>query len=205
MNNNDINTENNSAGVISEILQWINAILLALLIALLIRGFIFEPVMVKGSSMENTLFDSQRLLVYKLGYYFSAPQRGDIIVFQYQPGVFSQNKYLDEIPFFRKAFPDFKEINYIKRVIGLPGDKIDIIDNKVYVNNEMIEDSHAKGETLPNNMQFPATVPANKVFVLGDNRQNSSDSRSIGFIDMNRIKGRAVFRIYPFSSFGTIK
>jgi len=203
--NQNINTDNKSTGVMGEVIQWINAVLLALLIALVIRGFIFEPVMVKGDSMQDTLSDSQRLIVYKLGNFFSLPKKGEIIVFQNQAGFFQNLTILDEIPVFRKAFPDFRETNYIKRAIALPGDTVDIRGGSVYVNGEKLDEPYIKGDTNAIGMTFPVKVPENKVFVLGDNRQNSSDSRMIGFISTNKIKGRAVLRIYPFEEFGTLK
>ncbi|MCX7710387.1 MAG: signal peptidase I [Clostridia bacterium] len=204
-NKNVLDSEKRSSGLFNEILEWTNAILLALLIALAIRGFLFEPVMVKGDSMNDTLQDEQRLIVYKLGYIFSKPQRGDMVVLQYQAGLFENNAILDDNPFFRKAFPDFGEVNYIKRAIALPGDSVDIRDGQVYVNGKKLDEPYAKGETSPLNMQFPVVVPKNKVFVLGDNRQHSSDSRSIGFIKTSKIKGKAVMRVYPLNTFGVLK
>lgn len=201
---NFLESENVHPKWFGEIFGWLQAILLALIIALLIRGFILEPVMVKGDSMNDTLHDEQKLIVYKLNYFFAKPERGDIIVFQYQPGAFGNIPVLDKIPFLRKAFPDFKEINYIKRAIALPGDAIDIKAGHVYVNGELIDEPYAKGITLPKSLELPATVPENKVFVLGDNRQHSSDSRDIGFVKMSKIKGKAVLRVYPLDTFGTI-
>ncbi len=203
--NKNLDTGKNTRGFIKEIFQWINAVLLALVLALLIRGLIFEPVMVKGDSMQDTLHDGQRLLVYKLGYYFSPPQRGDIVVLQYQAGFFQNVPSLDDSPFFRKLFPDFKEINYIKRAIGIPGDTVDIKNGEVYVNGNQLAETYIKGDTQSLGMTFPLQVPENKVFVLGDNRQHSSDSRVIGLVKITKLKGKAVFRIYPFDLFGGIK
>lgn len=205
-NKNVLDSEKSSSGIMNEILEWTNAILLALLIALAIRGFVFEPVMVKGDSMNDTLSNEQRLIVYKLNYYFSKPRRGDMVVFQNQAGIFPNNSALDDNPIFRKAFPDFKETNYIKRAIALPGDTVDIKSGQVYVNGQKLDEEYAKGETFTSgNMEFPVTVPENNVFVLGDNRQHSSDSRYIGFIKMSKIKGKAVLRVYPLNTFGTLE
>ena len=205
LDNESVSTESKSPNYIKEILQWIQAVIFAVAIALLIRGFVFELVKVEGPSMENTLYTSQKLFVYKLGYMFSPPKRGDIIVLQYQEGIVRFFPYIDNIPFLRKTFPALNEVDYIKRVIALPDDTIDIRDGHVYVNGNLLDESYAKGLTYPRGMTFPQIVPRNKVFVLGDNRENSSDSRQIGFIDYGKIKGKAVFRLLPITDFGKIE
>lgn len=182
------------AFVLKEVFQWVFSIGIALVVALAIRAYVFEPVLVDGHSMDNTLADGQRLFQYKLGYKFSEPKRGDIIVLKFKDGV---SKYT--------ALPDPTEIDYIKRVIGLPGDKVDIKDNCVYINGEKLDEPYAKGNTIASNMKLPIDVPEGKVFVLGDNRERSSDSRAIGFIDMENIRGKAVFRIWPIKDFGVVK
>jgi len=189
---------------LKEIFQWIRAIIFAVIIAFLIRGFIFEPVYVDGPSMEDTLETGQRLLVYKLGYYFSQPERGDIIVLRYQEGDIAHLPLLERFPFIKKIFPDFKEVDFIKRVIGLPGDTVDIKDGYVYVNGEKLDEPYAKGPTQKQNIEFPIKIPGNKVLVLGDNRQNSRDSRHIGLVDYEKIKGKAVYRIWPLEDIGPI-
>jgi signal peptidase I len=182
-----------------EILQWIEAILLAVVIAFLIRGFVFEPVYVDGESMESTLSTAQRLIVYKLGYYFNPPQKGDIIVLQYKEGITKLLPFMKDIPIFKKAIPSISEIDYIKRVIAVPGDKLDIRDNYVYINDVKIDEPYLKeqGVTYNQGLELPLVVPEDKVVVMGDNRLNSRDSRQIGLIEFNRIKGKAVFRIWP--------
>jgi signal peptidase I len=197
--------ENEKAGTMKEVIQWIAAIIFAVLLALLIRGFIFEPVIVQGESMENTLFTGEKLLVYKLGYYFNQPEKGDIIVLQYQEGVINNIPYLKNMPFVRKVFPAIKEVDYIKRVIAVSGDTVDVKAGDVYVNGNKLTEPYVKGYTGSRAMEFPCKVPPNSVLVLGDNRENSRDSREIGFIEFDRIKGKAVFRLWPFKSFGTLK
>ncbi len=110
-----------------------------------------------------------------------------------------------DLPFVKKAFPAFSEIDYVKRVVALPGDTVDLINGQVYLNGEMIYEPFAKGSTYKQSIDFPITVPAGKVFVLGDNRSISRDSRQIGLIEFNRIKGRAIFRIWPFESIGGLE
>ncbi len=191
-------------GCLTELFQWAQAILIAALVALVIRGFLFEPVEVIGESMENTLQTNQRLILYKLGYYFNPPKQGDIVVLQVQEGVLNFIPFAEKIPFIKKLYSFPEEIDYIKRVIGVPGDIIDIKDGFVYVNGIMLEESYAKGKTYANSKSYPKVVPADNFFVLGDNRENSSDSRHIGFIEYNRIKGKAVFCFWPLNEFGTV-
>lgn len=191
---------------VKETLQWMEAILLAVVIAFLIRGFVFEPVYIEGESMENTLSTAQRLIVYKLGYYFNPPAKGDIIVLQYQEGLTKLLPFMNDIPIFKKAIPSISEVDYIKRVIAIPGDKIDIRDKYVYINGVKIEEPYLKEKGVTDNqsLELPLMVPPDKVVVMGDNRLNSRDSRQIGLIEFNRIKGKAVFRIWPKEVIGRL-
>lgn len=198
----NMESRNNSSNTIKELLQWIEAIVFAVIIAFFIRGFIFEPVYVQGESMADTLNTSQRLIVYKLGYSFASPQHGDIVVLQIQEGTLEHMPFLKNFKFVRKVIPDLDEVDYIKRVIGLPGDKIYTKDGFVYVNGNRLDEPYAKGLTY--RIDKPLEVPENKVFVLGDNRENSRDSRDIGFVDFDKIKGKAVLRIWPLDVFGGI-
>jgi signal peptidase I len=100
--------------------------------------------------------------------------------------------------------PPQNEVDYIKRVIGLPGDEIDIINGSLYVNGIEQKETYVKGSTTKQNFDLPSNVPENKVFVMGDNRENSKDSREFGFVDVDKIKGKAVFRIRPLKEFGSI-
>ncbi len=194
-----------ASGYMSELFQWIKAILFAIFLAIIIRSFVFEPVIVQGQSMEDTLYTDERLIVFKLGDYFHPPGRGDIIVLQYEEGLASKIPLIRDLPFVKKAFPAFSEIDYIKRVVALPGDTVDLKDGHVYLNGQEIYEPFAKGSTYKQAIDFPITVPPGKVFVLGDNRSISRDSRQIGLIEFNRIKGRAVFRIWPIESIGGLK
>lgn len=187
----------------NEILQWIEAVLFAILVSLFIRGFIFETVLVDGPSMEDTLLSGDRLILYKAGYYFSPPKRGDIIVLQVHAGAFENLPLIKNLPFIKKAIPDMSEIDYIKRVIAVPGDVVEFLDGDVYVNGEKLEETYSKGPT--NGPDTPIHVGENQVFVMGDNRPDSRDSRNIGLIDYDKIRGKAVFRIWPFKRMGILK
>lgn len=134
--------------------------------------------------MQPTLVEGDNLVVEKLGPKLGGLHRGDIIVFK----VPEENRQL------------------IKRLIALEGDKVEIKDGKVYVNGEESKAGNLNVETLPG--ADPAysnlTVPAGYVYVLGDNRPNSNDSRMLGPVEMKRITGRAIFRFYPFNKIGTL-
>ncbi|EMS71136.1 signal peptidase I [Ruminiclostridium cellobioparum] len=189
-----------------EIFEWAVVIVAAVLISMLIKAFIFSTYQVNMVSMENTLFEGHNVIVYKTGYFFSEPSRGDIIVFMHEEGQFkSIFKYL--------PIRNPGEVDYIKRVIGLPGDQIDIHDGFVYrkaageSEYKKLEEPYVKGITESKGMQLPFTVPENKLFVMGDNREQSLDSRSseVGPIDVDSVIGRAVLRIWPLAKFGGLK
>ncbi len=136
---------------------------------------------VQMSSMEPNLHEGQRLLVSKVAYAFGEPQRGDIIIFP-PPGIESEK-------------------DYIKRVIGLPGDTVQIIDGTVYVNNVPLEEPYITNSG--SGFMTEITVPVGEYFVLGDNRTNSSDSRSFGTVPGDTIVGKAWLSIWPLSEWGT--
>ena len=168
---------------IKEIFSWGLTILIAIILALLIRTFIFEPVMVKQTSMYPTLNDSDKVIASKISYIISDPQFQDIAVVK-----------IDE------------NNDYVKRVIGLPGDTVEIKNSKVYVNGEQIYEPYISEDLVYDDYHL-TTVPEGKYFVLGDNRPNSKDSRSeeIGFIPRENFKSKIVFRILPFSDFGKVE
>lgn len=180
--------------IIKEALEWGKTILIALIIAYVIKAFLFERALVDGNSMNDTLFNNQQLIVYKLGYMFHPPRRGDIVVLEHDPGKY--NKYL--------PLPDPDEVDYVKRVIGVPGDKVDIKNNHVVINNKVQKEPYVKGNTYVESIDFPITVPKNKILVMGDNREESFDSRRFGLISYSRIRGKALFRIFPIKAFGNI-
>ncbi|MCX7921835.1 MAG: signal peptidase I [Clostridia bacterium] len=197
LENNSSDVKKGKFKVLREILDWAVTIVIALVIAMLIKAFLFIPIEVKMVSMQDTLFEGQRLIVYKLGYYFSQPKRGDIIIFEHQPG--SLKGLLKYLP-----IPNPQEVDYIKRVIAVPGDEIEIKDGAVYLNGKKLDEPYAKGVTYNFNTDKPIKIPENKIFVMGDNREHSSDSRQFGPIDIDKVRGKAVFRIWPLQEFGGI-
>lgn len=158
--------------VIKEVIPYV----VIVVVVVLIRTFIITPVRVDGDSMKNTLKNGDILLLYKL----SSINRFDIIV-------------LDEEK-------DNEKI--IKRVIGMPGETVAIKKGKIYINDEVIDDEYAYGETSDFDK---VTLADNEYFILGDNRLISKDSRYFGPIKENEIKGKIVFRLFPFTKIGTVQ
>lgn len=169
----------------SAILEWVKSILIAVVLALLIKNFIIEPTKISGNSMLNTLHNNDRVIVNKLTMRFSPLKRGDIIVMKAD-----ENK------------------DYIKRIVGLPGEYIQLIDGKVYINGKEYKEDYIYGDYTETINGFEWKLGHNEYFVLGDNRMpyGSTDSRTFGPISLDRIKGVASFRFYPFDGrFGLIK
>jgi len=162
-----------------ELMEWISSILIAVVLAFVIRVYVFEFIQVIGISMVPTLQDHDWLLVEKISYRFHDPQRGDIIILK-NPG-------------------NLKE-NFVKRVIGVENDVIEVRDGYVYVNREKIQEPYINEQPLDD---YPEViVPEGTFFVMGDNRNGSLDSRDprVGFIPREDLLGRAVLRIWPLKS-----
>lgn len=157
--------------IIKESLQWAALILSALVISLSIRSYAFAATEVRQCSMQDTLYEEHRLIESKIEYYYSEPKRGDIVIINQEPkkGVFKtfieNTKELIEA-FYKNEENETKRL--IKRVIGVPGDEIDIRDGKVYINGQIYYEPYVKGNTYARNMKFPIKVPEKKYFVMGD-------------------------------------
>jgi len=172
------------------ILDFLETIAVSLIIFFFLNHFVFQPHEVNGLSMYPTLHDKDRLLTSKFSYRFGKPAYGDIVVF--------------------KA-PGHEEYDYIKRIIGLAGDKIKLADGKVFRNGTELDEKlylnssvQTNGERyLRNNEE--TTVPNDTIFVMGDNRNNSSDSRDFGPVPNNNIVGKAWVMYWPLNSIGVIK
>ncbi len=174
--------------ILKEILSTSIYLLVVLCAAYLIITYVGQRTQVSGSSMETTLSDGDNLLVDKITYRFSEPKRFDIIVFPFQ---YDTDTY------------------YIKRIIGMPGETVQIdYDGNIYINGSLLEESYGR-EVIqnPGRAAEPITLGEDEYFVMGDNRNNSSDSRdpSVGNIHRKDIIGRAWVRIWPFSKFGVLK
>ena len=168
-----------------ELLGWIRDILIAVAIAAVILAF-FKPIIIQQQSMEPNFYSGDYVITSRQAYnIFGDPQRGDIIVFK-------SDLYTDE----------GEAKNLIKRIIGLPGDTVEIIDGEVYLNGEVLNEEYIKEPGLSGEMEA-VTVPEGELFVMGDNRRVSQDSRSgaVGTISQDTIVGKVVVRVYPFSQF----
>ena len=170
-----------------ERLSWVFYIGFVLVLTWVIITFVGQRTRVDGRSMENTLHNGDNLIVEKLSYRFSDPKRFDIIVFP----------------------PTGKKEYYIKRIIGLPGETVQIDeDGNIYINGELLEENYGK-ETIqnPGRAAQPITLGDDEYFVMGDNRNNSKDSRSeeVGNVKRSQIIGRAWLRIWPLNQFGLLK
>jgi len=191
---------------LKEVLQWIEAIAIAVVLAILIRGFLFEPVIIDGSSMMNTLIDSDRVILNKISLTFNEPVPGDIVVIEIEPPYFEVLKFLNDSKLAKRLLPTLTGADYIKRVIAVEGDIVDIKDGYVYVNGEKIDEPYIKQDGITRQMitAMPYTVEEDKFFVMGDNRGASKDSRTIGTIYLEQIIGKAGYRIWPLNRLGNI-
>ncbi len=158
----------------------VETVLPALIIAFLVTHFLGERTVVFGQSMEPNLYPNQQLIIDKLSYRFHGPKRGDIIVI---------NVNSSDIP-------------YIKRVIGLPGEALEVRNNRVFINGGVLSESYISEVTQGD--FGPVKIPDDHVFVMGDNRRSSRDSRSVGTIPIDDIIARAWFRIWPLNDLGPI-
>lgn len=164
-------------------------VIIVFITTFLIIHFIGQRTQVSGHSMENTLFNHDSLIVDKLSYKLSKPKRFDIIVFPAE---------------------ESSDIYYIKRIIGLPGETVQIMDGRIYINNELLNETFGKEEITEENEGIaiqPVILGEDEYFVLGDNRNHSKDSRDAdtGNIKKSQITGKAWIRIWPLKRFGFIK
>lgn len=196
--------EEGEDNIILKIAQWLLQLVLVFAIVIFIRSEVFAIAEVSGKSMENTLVEGEKLYLNKLSYNISEPQAGDSIVFL--EGEVS-NGFRDRI---KKTIEDMKMTlekkprrnRYIKRVIAVPGDKVDIKDGRVSLNDRCLEEDYIKGITFESLIDYPIIVPAGKIFVMGDNRENSNDSRVFGLVDYKSIEGKITYRIWPIHKIG---
>lgn len=169
----------------SEIMSWVKSLAIAFVIVFVVRQFLFAPVVVSGQSMEPTFESNNRVVISKI----HKLDHFDLVVF-HAPGT--------------------KE-DYIKRVIGLPGDTVEMKDDQLFINGKAFDEPYIeenkekifKDQKLTED--FEVTVPEGQLFVLGDNRRNSTDSRIIGCIDESSVVGKVEFRFFPFNSIGIPK
>lgn len=165
---------------VREFLSDFGKYIIAIVIAILMFTYVMSFMQVVGPSMNSTLHEGQLIFISKLHYNFTDVKRGDIIVFE--------NNGIK---------------NMIKRIIGLPGDKIEFKDNKLYINDSIVNEDYLDENMITNDFNScslsECTVPENSYFVLGDNRLNSQDSRDLGYISKDKIIGKVVVRFWPLN------
>src|SRR5690625_2438634 len=176
--------------------NWLRAFIIALLFALIVRSFLFSPIIVDGPSMQPTLYDRDQMIVNKFIYHLKDPERFDIVIFHAS-----------------------NEKDFIKRVIGLPGEHVKVKDNILYIDGKRVEQPFLhSNENTPVNYPiitndfslemlpgFHEVIPEGYVLVLGDNRSNSTDSRSIGLISIDQIVGKTNLVYWPFERMHVVK
>ena len=167
----------------SFLIDLIKDIVLALVVVLIITACV-KPTIVSGQSMDDTLHNGNYLIVNKLAYKFGEPERGDIIVFD--------------------SGEEEHEL-WVKRVIGLPGDVVKTDGKTLYINDAKASEPYIKKGTVAQGEMQTWTVPEGAIFVMGDNRNNSADSRIIGCVEESAVLGKAVVRLWPVGSIGRIK
>ena len=207
-NQNKQQDEQKETSLKAEILSWVEVIVIAVVLALFIDNFIIINATVPSGSMEQTIMTGSRVLGTRFSYWFKDPQRGDIVVFKYP---------IDEAK--------GKNTKYIKRIIGLPGETVEIREGAVYIDGEKLEETYINGTWTERNDGFKFEVPEDHYLMLGDNRNNSSDARywaelavrdglakdpgdedalSYQYVARKKILGKAYFCYWPFSDFGSL-
>ena len=201
-------TEEKGTSFMKELISWIEVIVIAVVLALFLNNFVIVNATVPSGSMENTIEPGNRVLGFRFSYWFSDPQRGDIVVFKYPVD---------------KALG--KNTNYIKRIIGLPGETVEIRNAKIYINGSEtpLEEDYLKEEWTVRNDGYTFEIPEGCYLMLGDNRNNSSDSRywaekalmygaastaeealTFSYVPEDYILGKAYFRYWPLNKISSL-
>ena len=213
------NKKSQKNSISREIFEWVYTIVIAVVIAFAIKAFLFDIVKVDGSSMHPTLVDKERLIVTKLGY---EPDAGDIVILDstYKNREAYYDKLAEEegkdelsaFSKFKESFslsPSLKKRYYVKRIIALPGQTVDIKDGKVYIDGAALDEPYYSGITsvMDTSVKYPVTVEEGMVFVMGDNRPHSKDSRSsdLGQVPFDAVIGKAKLRIWPLNKLGFVE
>lgn len=194
--------------ILKEIWDYTKVFIIAIVLATLISTQIFTFSQVQQRSMEKTLIEKDAILIEKVSLNFHEPRKGEIVVLL--EGVDVKKSFFGKIErlytdMYNKFLHIENQSRLVKRVIGLPGDVVDIKEGFVFINGEALVENYVTSETYPRSIPVPFTVPEGQIFVLGDNREVSQDSREFGCVDIDQIEGVAVFRIFPFSKIGFLK
>jgi signal peptidase I len=172
--------------VLGALVHWLRDLLFSVVLAVIVILFLYQPVKVEGTSMMPTLDDQERIFINKFVYrfHFEKIDRGDTVVFW---------------------FPGDPSKSYIKRVIGMPGDRVEVRDGSVIVNSTPLEEDYVPQEYRDQSEMRPTTVGPDEYFVLGDHRSSSNDSRTWGMVPRRYIYGKAVFIYWPLEKMGLLK
>lgn len=162
------------------IFEVVKVVLISLAIILPIRYFLVQPFYVEGASMEPNFHDKEYLIINEISYRFEKPQRGEVVILKN---------------------PEDERFYFIKRVVGLPGEKVAVLNGRVFINDKQIEESYIKN--FSSDDYGPITLASDEYFVMGDNRNNSSDSRYFGALKRQNIIGRVWVRAWPLDKFNT--
>lgn len=182
--------ESRSAGVLKSLLSFVGTIVLILLLSWGLRTFVFQAYEIPSGSMEETIMTDDMVFAQKVSYYFGEPQQGDIVTFQ---------------------DPEIPSRILIKRVVAVGGQTVDLIDGKVVVDGVALDEPYTNG--LPSyplvpaygtNITYPYTVPEGELWVMGDNRTNSQDSRYFGSVSASTVTGKAALIYWPLDHFGLL-
>jgi len=172
-----------SAPLQRELRSWTRDLAVALGLAIVVMIFLYQPVKVEGTSMNPLLSDQERIFINKFIYRFEPIERGDVVVFWY---------------------PLDRSKSFIKRVIGLPGDTIEIQSGRLFVNGKELQEPYVPASYLDGSSLLPRVLPPNNYFVMGDHRDSSNDSRMFGSVPRQYIYGKAVFAYWPVDHFGSL-
>ena len=172
-----------SSGFHRELRVWARDLVVALGLAMIIIVFFYQPVKVEGTSMAPLLSDQERIFINKFVYHFEPIERGDVVVFWY---------------------PLDRTKSFIKRVVGLPGDEVEIRRGRVFINGKSLEEPYVPSQYIDTAAYGPVQIPRDEYFVMGDHRISSNDSRIFGPVPSAFIYGKAVFAYWPWTQFGSI-
>lgn len=173
-------------GFLLGLFELLKLLIIVVVVAFILRYFVMQPFIVEGQSMEPNFQDDELLIVEKISYMFRDPRRGEVVVFR---------------------FPGSPNLNYIKRIVGVPGDRVSIHDGAVFVNGQRLNEPYLNGiQTFSPAFSSVEESPLgpNEYFVLGDNRAHSSDSREWGVVPKMNIIGRAYLVVFPINDFGLV-
>ena len=203
-----------------DILEWVYCIVIAIILALLVRYYVGTPTIVKQYSMYPTLKPNERLILNRLPRTFNQmPERGDIITFEApktdpelseidinSPKAVYPNNPTSFWSKFTHYVLEIGKTSYIKRVIALPGEHVELKEGKVFINGEELEENYLGDDVVTTPDLFSDfVVPEGCIFAMGDNRTRSTDCRAFGCIPLEKIEGKVVLRFWPFDVFGTVK